>query len=209
METMTLTVEQAMDALKINDKKVYDDNNLIKSIRYQKSSNNSYEDINVARDYISITTLRKDLNILIKDNLVELNNGRKSIYKLTTEVPSIITISEDSLFRFCQEHEEHLSVTSDLSSVTQAYNKIKTLIAWDGSKHKQRGFGKFNQIMVVKMIAHFYSLSTICADIPVSKIIFIASGYSTTMTAITIRHIYIHLFSKKSRNKKPLICIVF
>ncbi|PWT28757.1 WYL domain-containing protein [Butyrivibrio fibrisolvens] len=133
-------------SLKINDKKAYDDNNLIKSIRHQKSSNNSDEDIDVAGDYISITTLRKDLNILIKDNLVELNNGRKSIYKLTTEVPPIITISEDSLFRFCQEHEEHLSVTSDLSSVTQAYNKIKTLIAWDGSKHKQRGFGKFNQI---------------------------------------------------------------
>ncbi|WP_027219111.1 WYL domain-containing protein [Butyrivibrio fibrisolvens] len=133
-------------SLKINDKKAYDDNNLIKSIRYQKSSNNSDEDIDVAGDYISITTLRKDLNILIKRGLVKLNNGRKSTYKLTTDLPPIITISEDSLFKFCQEHEEHRSVTSDLSSVTQAYNKIKTLISWDGSEHKQRGFGKINQI---------------------------------------------------------------
>lgn len=133
-------------SLKINDKKAYDDNNLIKSIRHQKSSNNSDEDIDVAGDYISITTLRKDLNILIKSGLVELNNGRKSTYKLISEIPPIITISEDSLYNFCQEHEEHLSITSDLSSVTQAYNKIKELIAWDGSEHKQRSFGKINQI---------------------------------------------------------------
>lgn len=133
-------------SLKINDKKAYDDNNLIKSIRYQKSSNTSDEDIDVAGDYISITTLRKDLNILIKNGLVALKNGRKSIYELTSKAPTIITSSEDSLFEFCRKHEEYLSTTSELLPVKQAYNKIKELIAWDGSESKQRRFGKINKI---------------------------------------------------------------
>ncbi|WP_027207192.1 WYL domain-containing protein [Butyrivibrio fibrisolvens] len=146
LKTLSIKEYDPEYTLKINDRKAYDDNNLIKSLRSQASSTIFDEDIDVAGDYISITTLRKDLTDLRKKSLVTLKSGHKSTYKLTSKAPNIITISEDSLYEFCQKHEEYLSTTSELLPAKQAYNKIKKLIAWDGSEYKQRRFGKINQI---------------------------------------------------------------
>ncbi|WP_022755843.1 WYL domain-containing protein [Butyrivibrio fibrisolvens] len=146
LKTLSIKEYDPEYTLKIDDKKAYDDNNLIKSLRSQASSAIFDDDIDVAGDYISITTLRKDLTDLRKKGLVTLKNGRKSTYKLTSKAPNIITLSEDSLFEFCQKHEEYLSTTSELLPAKQAYNKIKKLIAWDGSEYKQRRFGKINHI---------------------------------------------------------------
>lgn len=147
LKTLSIKEYDSEYTLKIDDKKAYDDNSLIKSLRsHAESSGISDEDIDVASDYISITTLRKDLTDLRNKGLVTLKKGNKNIYKLTSKAPNIITISEDSLFEFCQKHEEYLSTTSELQPVKKAYNKIRKLIAWDSSEIKQRRFGKINQI---------------------------------------------------------------
>lgn len=133
--------------LKLDNKRVYDDSHIIKSIRFDSSSNIVDEDdINVASDYISVTTLRKDLAILRDDGFVTIKKGQKTTYALTSKAPYIITTSGDSLSEFCQSHEEYLSTTSELLPVKQVYNKIQKLISWDSALYEQRKFGKLNQI---------------------------------------------------------------
>lgn len=134
-------------SLKLNNRKVYDDNHLIKSIRSESATSIIEEDdIDVANDYISITTLRKDLNALRDSGLVALKDGHKVSYELTTKAPYIIPISGDSLSEFCLKYEEHISATSELLPIKQAYNKIQNIISWDGAENEQRRFGKINQI---------------------------------------------------------------
>ena len=134
-------------SLKLNNRKVYDDNSLIKSIKSESASSYCEEDdIDVANDYISITTLRKDLNALRNSGLVTLKSGKKVTYDLTGNAPYIIPISGDSLAEFCMKYEEHVSATTELLPIKQAYNKIQKIISWDGTENEQRRFGKINKI---------------------------------------------------------------
>ena len=146
--------------LKLNNKKVYDDNNLIKSLRSESATSIIKEDdIDVANDYISITTLRKDLNALRDAGLVILKEGQKVTYELTNKAPYIIPISEDSLSEFCLKYEEHISATSESLPIKQAYNKIQKIISWDGADNKQRRFGKENQISEFQIDRFNYFIS--------------------------------------------------
>ncbi|SEQ67771.1 WYL domain-containing protein [Butyrivibrio sp. TB] len=147
-------------SLKLNNRKVYDDNSLIKSIRSESATSIIEEDdIDVANDYISITTLRKDLNALRDAGLVSMEEGQKVTYNLTSKAPYIIPISGDSLSEFCLKYEEHVSATSELLPIKQAYNKIQKIISWDGSKNEQRRFGKINQISEFQIERFNYFIS--------------------------------------------------
>lgn len=134
-------------SLKLNTKKVFDDNHLIKSLRSEMTGPFlDAPNIDVASDGISVTTLRKDLSALRKLGLVSIIGSPKSKYELTSKAPFIISVSTDSLFEFCQKYEEHITTTSELLPVKQAYNKIQNIISWDSADHEQRRFGKLNQI---------------------------------------------------------------
>lgn len=115
-----------------NSRKAYDDNHLIKSLRLNASNEFISEDeIDVASDIISVTTLRKDLTALRNQGIVRQHKGRQITYELTETAPYIIPISGDSLFRFCQEYEDNISSMSELVPIKQAYvpvKKIGTLI---------------------------------------------------------------------------------
>lgn len=127
--------------LKLQNKKVYDDAALIKSIR-----ENYGDDILVAEDLVSITCLRKDISSLRKQGLIRLVEGQHTTYQLTDIAPYILTVSSDSLYQFCQQHEGHASSTTSLAPVKQTYDKIQSLIAYDSSNQVQAIFGKQNQI---------------------------------------------------------------
>lgn len=127
--------------LKLQNKKVYDDAALIKSIR-----ENYGDDILVAEDLVSITCLRKDITSLRNQGLVKLVEGQHTTYTLTDVAPYILTVSSDSLYQFCQQHEGHASSTTKLTPVKQTYDKIQSLIAYDSSNQNQAIFGKQNQI---------------------------------------------------------------
>ncbi len=143
-------LDASSDLLKLNSKKVYDDNHLIKSIRINLS-NDYLEDIDVANDYISVTTLRKDLAKLTATGMVSKKEGRHVIYSLTNKAPLIIPVSEDSLYEFCQQYEENISSLSELEPVKNAYKKIRDLICYDSSEVNQRRFGKLNQISDIQI----------------------------------------------------------
>ena len=127
--------------IQLQNKKVYDDASLIASIR-----ENYVDDILVAEDLISITCLRKDIASLRKQGLIELVEGKHVTYQLTATAPYILTLSEDSLYQFCLQHEGHASSTTSLAPVKHTVDKIRTLIGYDESTQDQHQFGKQNQI---------------------------------------------------------------
>ncbi len=133
--------------LKIGEVKAYDDSHLIEAIRKNKASEYLPEcDINVASDFISITTLRKDLSTLRKQGLVDQTNGENIKYCLSINAPHFIPASDNSLYTFCQSFEENSTVISESQPVKQAFCKIKTLIGYDGAETPQSRFGRQNQI---------------------------------------------------------------
>ncbi len=128
------------------DIEAYDDNHLIKALRAYSSSLHSTDQISVAKEFLSVTSMRKDLTTLRQKGLVELVSGNKTKYELSSAAPYILPISEDSLYYFCQRHETTLSTTSELIPVKSAYQKIKNIISYEQYDLKQRLFGKINQI---------------------------------------------------------------
>ncbi len=124
----------------------YDDNHLIKSLREYISDSRSSENSSVAKDLISITSMRKDLLLLRQLGLVRVVSGQSTQYELTTAAPCILPVSEDNLYDFCQRHEASLSTTSELIPVKNAYEKIKRIISYEQYDLSQRLFGKINQI---------------------------------------------------------------
>ena len=71
-----------------------------------------------------MSSLRKDLTALRKDGMVTLHTGPNVTYQSTAIAPIILTVFEDSLVAFCQNYEEHITATSELLPVKQAYHKI-------------------------------------------------------------------------------------
>lgn len=135
------------ELLKNGEVSAYDDNNLIKSIRKNKASEYLSEDeIDVAADFISVTTLRKDLSALRKQGLVDMSNGERIKYSISSNAPYFIPASDDSLYDFCRTFEENSTTISESKPAQQAFVKIKTLIDYDGAETPQRRFGRQNQI---------------------------------------------------------------
>ena len=134
-------------SLKIDDKKVYTDNHLIKSFKsfYLNQDMDDYS-IDVATDFLSVTTLRKDLSSLRKRGLVRLKEGQKTTYELTSKAPFILYVSEDHLSEFCQKYEDHITSISGITPLKEVYDKIRTLISWDDMNTVQRRFGRQAQI---------------------------------------------------------------
>lgn len=124
----------------------YDDNHLIKSLREKSKMISEDSNTSVADDYLSVTSMRKDLFVLRNMELVQLVHGEQTKYSLTATAPYIIPINEDSLYEFCQRHEANFSTTSELLPIKLAYQKIKNLVAYEQYDFEQRRFGKFNQI---------------------------------------------------------------
>lgn len=133
--------------LRLNNRNVYDDNHIIKSIRINGANSFlSEEEIQVASDFVSVTTLRKDLCDLRKQGLVTINEGNKVTYELTSKAPFLIPISEESLFELCQKYEDNQTVTTELVPLKSAYKKMQMILNLEGSEKTQRRFGKINQI---------------------------------------------------------------
>lgn len=133
--------------LKLDNKDVYDDSSLIKAIKSEyQDAYQDQSDINIASDFLSITTLRKDLTHLREEGLIRLSHSSNAKYELTSKAPYILSISEDSLIEFCQKYEDHLSTTSELLPIKHVYKKVQQLIEWDGFTYEQRKFGKINEI---------------------------------------------------------------
>lgn len=150
-------------------KKAYDNNALIHSIRDNYSQTYDDSDIKVAKDVISVTVIRTDLNELRDENIVAMkkvfkaDTGRyQTKYVLTDQAPCIIPISEDDLFDFCQQFEQSASTLSEAKPLKQAYNRMKALVSYDGNVVEQYHFGKQNQISpkqvaaLKKFTAHSY-----------------------------------------------------
>ena len=134
-------------SLKISGRKAYDDNHLIKSIRSENSSEMTDPDtIDVASEHLSVTTLRKDLTALREMGIVAIKQDTKVRYELTGKAPYIITLSDDSLYSFCQHYEEHMTTTTELLPVRNVYQKAKMIMNLEGADYTQRVFGKTNQI---------------------------------------------------------------
>lgn len=129
----------------------YDDNHLIKSLRSNVLSGSESNETSVAKELISITSMRRDLTILREQGLVDVKQETQTEYVLTNSAPYILTISEDTLFDFCQKHEATQSTTSELIPVKNAYKKIKNIISYEQYDLKQRLFGKINQISKKQM----------------------------------------------------------
>lgn len=123
----------------------YDNTHLIKNLR-KNVSDILDEDIDVAKEIISVTALRKDLAELRNLKLVALEKGKHTSYRLTSSAPYIIPLSGDSLYEFCQRYEESASSTKDLEPLKKAYAKITNLINLEGSDSEQHRFGRINDI---------------------------------------------------------------
>jgi len=153
--------------LKLDDKKVYDDNSIIKALSTEFSGEEGHS---VAKEILSIPTLRKDLNTLREAELVTRSTGSKTIYQLTDAAPIILSVSEENLLAFCLIYEEQITATTELLPVKKAYHKIQRLIAWDGLEQEQRRFGKVNQISREQMdhfnqfISHPYQKNQITIE---------------------------------------------
>lgn len=132
--------------LRLNGKKVYDDHQLIKSIREAVTSDWNDGPSSIAEEYLSITTLRKDLHTLRENGFVTLNQGETVMYDITESAPYILPVSENSLAEFCRQFEEYLTTTSELTPIEQIYKKIQNLISWDASTYDRHKFGKANQV---------------------------------------------------------------
>ena len=129
-----------------SDKTAYDNNNLIKNIR-NNSIDSFYDDyVDVAKDIISVTSLRSDLNDLKDAGIVSMIKSKHTTYQLTSKAPYIIPISEDSLFEFCLKYERSASSTSDIKPLKQAYGKIQKLINIENDDINLKRFGKSNDI---------------------------------------------------------------
>ena len=151
LKILSVKEYDAQYALLLDGKKVYDDNHLIKSIREEISCSNKPRPVPIANDYLSITTLRKDLRALRENGFVTLKEGEPVTYDITSSAPYILPVSGNSLAEFCRKYEEHLTTTSELSPIEQTYKKIQDLISWDSSTYGQHKFGKINQISPVQI----------------------------------------------------------
>lgn len=133
--------------LRLNNRNVYDDNHIIKSIRVNGANNFlSEEEIQVASDFVSVTTLRKDLYDLRNQGFVKLNEEQKVTYEMTAKAPFLIPISEESLLELCQKYEDNQTVTTELVPLKSAYKKMQMILNLEDSEKTQRRFGKINQI---------------------------------------------------------------
>lgn len=124
----------------------YDDTHLIKNIRKNTSKALANNRVEVAKEVISVTTLRKDLTELRNLGFVSMVQNEHTTYQLTSTAPYIIPISGDSLYEFCQKYEEAASTISDLEPLKQAYNHIRTIINLENSNSTMHRFGKVNDI---------------------------------------------------------------
>ena len=122
--------------------KPYDDANLIKNLRESSVRDFNYKNINVAKEMISVTALRKDLLSLRNQGLVAIKQNKHTTYQLTNKVPYIIPISGDSLFEFCQRYEEQTSSATDVEPLKYIYNRIERLINLEKTDINQHRFGK-------------------------------------------------------------------
>lgn len=147
-KSLQMKYYEADCSFELDNKKVYDDNGIIKALSAAFCEKEGHS---VAREILSVSTLRKDLAALRKDGMVTLHTGPNVTYQSTAIAPIILTVSEDNLVAFCQNYEEHITATSELLPVKQAYHKIQKLIDWDGVEKKQRRFGKINEIRQEQM----------------------------------------------------------
>lgn len=141
--------DDSFDQMKIlidsdSQQAAYDDNTLIQTIR--RNTSYSEDEIDVAKDVISVTALRKDLNDLREQKLVTMNKTNHTEYQLSNAAPYIIPISGDSLYEFCQKYSEIVSSSDTLSPLQQAYEKIKHLINYEEGNLAYSRFGRINNI---------------------------------------------------------------
>lgn len=133
-----------------SSKKAYDDSNLIKLIRKNVAYDEEAE-INVAKDYISVTALRKDLTSLRERNLVKMKCQNHTYYSLTNKAPYIIPLSSECLYQLCVQYEESTSSTADITPLKNAISKIQKLIDYEDSNIALARFGKINEISQSKL----------------------------------------------------------
>lgn len=132
---------------------------------------NWLEDINVAKNIVSVTTLRKDLNALRQQKLIDMVTGRHTQYKLSRSAPYIIPISSEALYEFCHRHEETATSISETAPLKQAYDRICKMIGYEGSEIEKRRFGRINNISEEQIdtfnafITHNYTTNLISFEI--------------------------------------------
>ena len=141
--------DESYDQMKLlidmdSETNIYDDSSLIKSIRKHATYNN--KTINVAKDIISVTALRKDIEELRKQKLVTMIKNRTTEYRLTGSAPYIIPVSGDSLYEFCQKHAETVTETSEITPLKDAYERIKKLIGFEESDVHNNRIGRITDL---------------------------------------------------------------
>ncbi len=127
-----------------NQNSIFDDSALIKALRNNLAF--SEDTIDVAKDMISVTAFRKDLNTLRKQGLISMTKSFHTEYQLTNAAPYIIPISGDTLYQFCQHYSESVSSISEVTPLKQAYERIKHLIGYEDCDVSNGMFGRINDI---------------------------------------------------------------
>lgn len=139
-----------------SNKKPYDNASLIKSLKNSKLYPSTQVDNTVAKEIISVTSLRSDLLDLRKNGLVRMEKSEHTTYSLSTAAPYIIPVSGDSLFQLCQRYSESATSTTKISPLKHAYEKIHSLINIEEYSISQLRYGKTNTI-TEKQISSFNS----------------------------------------------------
>lgn len=120
----------------------YDNANIIKSLRaYAIQMMDYIDDIDVANEFVSVTSLRKDLNNLCEEGIVCKKHAKHTTYQLTGRVPRIIPISSENLYDFFHKYEEVVSSANDIEQIQSIINKIQLLSGLTKDKSYQSQFG--------------------------------------------------------------------
>ena len=150
IEKSLLLIDSAYEQSKIlidanTQQKAYDDTHLIKAIR-KNSLYNDDDEIFVAKDIFSVTSLRKDLATLRKQKLVKMEQSTHTTYSLTTAAPFIIPLSNDSLYELCARYDESATSTTNVGPLKSAITKIQKIVNYEGNDIELSRYGKINEI---------------------------------------------------------------
>lgn len=134
-----------------NNKQVYDDTKLIKSIRYNLSNLYDEDTAEQILKAISVTSLRRHLTELINLEIIKKKSSSiselhpQTKYCLTNTLPRLLQSDYDSLADFCQRYEEQISVM-DKVAMENIYFRIKDQICYEASNINHQSFGKLNML---------------------------------------------------------------
>lgn len=100
--------------------------------------------------YLPLPTFRKDLHDLIQNGFIDMKrclykNGTHFVYSISEKAPTILFVSEDTLYEFVVFYDNFKSFPSNTEPLESLYKKSTYIYDWDSDAAIQM-YGKLNRI---------------------------------------------------------------